>query len=299
MTTLVSPSRSPAHPATAIATASFGADFERCRLLCETIDARVRGFTRHYLLVEHSDVALFRQLEGSNRVVVDELDILPGWLRSFRDPTSLFRRRIWLSTRTLPLRGWHVQQLRRIAIALHAPEEAFVYCDSDVAFVRPFDCGRFWHDGALRLFRRENALVGHPGSEQHEWSAHAGRILGIASPAVSPHDYIATLIGWRRDSAHAMCRRIEEVTGRHWVAGIASRRMFSECMIYGRHAAEVMELEGHVLSSDELCRVYWTGPQMSDADMLHFIDSLAPHQVAVGLQSFIGMDIATIRRLVA
>ncbi|WP_235679330.1 DUF6492 family protein [Aquibium microcysteis] len=287
------------HPPTAIVTASYAPDFERCRLLCETIDARVTGFTRHYILVEHSDVALFRQLEGTHRLVIDERDLLPPWLRSFRDPTSRFRRRIWLSPRTMPLRGWHVQQLRRIAIALNAPEDAFVYCDSDVAFVRPFDCGYFWHDGAVRLFRREDALAGQTGSEQREWSAHAGRILGVAHPEVSPHDYIATLIAWRRDSTEAMCRRIEAITGRHWVAGIASRRMFSECMIYGRHAAEVAALRGHFLSGEELCRVYWTGPRMSEADMRDFLAALAPHQVAVGMQSFIGTDVATIRRLVA
>lgn len=298
MTGSVHPAKEANHPATAIVTASYAPDLERCRLLCDTIDARVTGFTRHYILVEPSDVALFRQLEGTNRVVIDERDLLPGWLRSFRDPTSRFRRRIWLSTRTMPLRGWHVQQLRRIAIALQAPEEAFVYCDSDVAFVRPFDCGLFWREGALRLFRRDDALAGRAGGEQRDWSAHAGRILGIADPAVSPHDYIATLIAWRRDSTRAMCSRIEAVTGRHWVAGIASRRMFSECMIYGRHAAEVAALEGHRLSADELCRVYWTGPRMTETDMRIFIDNLAPHQVAVGMQSFIGTDIETIRRLV-
>ncbi len=299
MTSHPSPSQSPQHPATAIVTASYAPDLERCRLLCETIDARVTGFTRHYLLVEQSDLALFRQLESPNRVVIDERELLPGWLRSFRDPTSGFRRRIWLSARTMPLRGWHVQQLRRIAIASQAPEEAFVYCDSDVAFVRPFDCGRFWHEGELRLFRRENGLDDKPRSEHHDWSAHAARILGIASPEVSPHDYIATLIAWRRDSTIAMCRRIEAVTGRHWVAGIASQRMFSECMIYGRHADEVQSLEGHFLSSEELCRVYWTGPSMSEADMQVFLHSLAPYQVAVGMQSFIGIDVGTIRRLVA
>ena len=297
--TFVSPEKIRPHPATAIVTASYAPDLERCRLLCETIDARVTGFTRHYILVEQDDVELFRQFEGPNRVVVNERDLLPGWLRSFRDPTSGFRRRIWLSSRTMPLRGWHVQQLRRIAIALQAPEEAFVYCDSDVAFVRPFDCGAFWREGELRLFRRENALDGRPAGEQHDWSAHAGRILGIASPEISPHDYIATLIAWRRDSTLAMCDRIEEVTGRHWVAGIASRRMFSECMIYGRHAAEVAGMKGHHLSSEELCRVYWTGPSMSEIDMQAFLDNLAPHQVAVGMQSFIGNDVGTIRRLVA
>ena len=94
--------------------------------------------------------------------MIDERDLLPRWLRSFQDPTSLFRRRIWLSTRTMPLRGWHVQQLRRIGIAMHAQEDGLVYCDSDVVILKDFDCSVFWRDGDLRLFRRENAVPDDP-----------------------------------------------------------------------------------------------------------------------------------------
>ena len=101
----------------AIVTASYAPDFERCRLLCETIDRFVTGAPRHYILVEQRDVALFRQLETRNRMVISERDLLPDWLRPYNDPLSLFSRRIWLSRSTQPLRGWHVQQLRRIAIA--------------------------------------------------------------------------------------------------------------------------------------------------------------------------------------
>ena len=125
-----------------VVTASYAADFERCRLLCETIDRHVTGAAKHYLLVEHRDVTLFRQLESPHRVVIDERDLLPSWLQPHSDPTSRFRRRIWLSLKTPPLRGWHVQQLRRIAIAEHVPEDVLVFCDSDVAFLKPFDCSR-------------------------------------------------------------------------------------------------------------------------------------------------------------
>ena len=126
-------------PTAAVVTASYAPDFERCRLLCETLDRHVSGVARHYILVEHRDVALFRQLENSRRTVVDERDLLPRWLHAFDDPLSLFRRRIWLSLKTMPLRGWHVQQLRRIAIAAHAQEDVLIFCDSDVAFLKPFD----------------------------------------------------------------------------------------------------------------------------------------------------------------
>ena len=84
----------PLTPSAAVVTASYAPDFERCRLLCETMDRHVTGVARHYILVEHRDVALFRQLEGSRRTVVDERDLLPRWLRVFDDPLSLFRRRV-------------------------------------------------------------------------------------------------------------------------------------------------------------------------------------------------------------
>lgn len=282
----------------AIVTASYAPDLERCRLLCETIDRHMTGFSRHYILVEHSDVKLFRQLESSRRVVVDERDLLPSWLHSLKDPTSLFKRRIWLSLRTQPLRGWHVQQLRRIAIAAHTDAEGLIYCDSDVVVLKDFDCATFWKDSAFRLFRRDNALLGSVEGDQKAWSANAGKVLGITPPGHSPHDYIATLIGWHSATVRAMCAQIETATGMSWVEAIGRDRRYSECMIYGRYVDEVIRGQGHFVTQDELCRVYWRGPQLSDDKFREFIDEMAPQQVAIGMQSFIGTDIGRIRRLV-
>lgn len=281
----------------ALVTASYLPDLERCRLLCETIDRHVTGHSHHYLLVASNDVAAFRTLEGPRRTVVDERDLLPGWLRSYPDPLSRFRKRIWLSPRTMPLRGWHVQQLRRIAIAGHVREDGLIFCDSDVAFLRPFDCAMIWHDGDLRLFRRENGLSRPDLDNQRLWATNAGKSLGLT--AAPRHDYIATVIAWRRDAAVAMCRRIEETTGKQWVAAIGSNRHFSECMLYGRYADEVMQGQGHFHESNELCRVYWTGPALSDATFTEFLSSMTPDQVAIGMQSFIGTDIGRIRRMLS
>ena len=280
----------------ALVTASYLPDLERCRLLCETIDKHVSGHSHHYLLVASNDVASFRALEGPRRTVVDERDLLPGWLRSFPDPLSRFRKRIWLSFRTMPLRGWHVQQLRRIAIAGHIGEDGLIFCDSDVAFLRPFDCATIWRDGNLRLFRRENGLSRPDLDDQRLWAANAGKTLGLA--ATPRHDYIATVIAWRRDAAVAMCRHIEETTGKQWVAAIGSNRRFSECMLYGRFVDEVRGREGHVLTDLELCRVHWTGGAMNDAEFEAFIAGMNPRQVAIGMQSFIGTDVDRIRRLI-
>lgn len=281
----------------ALVTASYSADFERCRLLCETVDRFVTGHDHHYLLVAGNDVALFRQLEGSRRTVVDERDILPKWLHDLPDPVSRFRRRIWLSLRTAPLRGWHVQQLRRIAIAPHVGEGALIYCDSDVAFVRPFDCSSMWRGNDVRLFRRDDELTRPQLSNQFVWADNAGKVLGLGAPR--RHDYIATVIAWRREAAISMCRHIEQVSGRHWVAAIGATRQFSECMIYGRYVDEVLKSQGHFHSSGELCRVRWFGGAPSEVEFDEFVAGMSSDQVAIGIQSFSGADPDMTRRLLA
>ena len=283
----------------AIVTASHAADFERCKLLCETIDRHVSGYTRHLILVAGNDVALFRGLEGPNREIVDERDILPSWLHDLPDPFSFFRRHIWLSTRTAPLRGWHVQQLRRIAIAGHAGETALLYCDSDVAFLKPFDCVRLFHGSDLRLFRRDFQLSAPGYEEQIRWSNAAGRVLGLGADVAPEHDYIGTVIAWKSQMVRAMCAHIEAQNDAHWVAAIGRSRQFSECMIYGRYVDDLCGGEGHFHDATDFCRVYWSGPRMGESEIRRFAQSLAPGQVAVGLQSFIGMDVGQIRSILA
>ena len=284
---------------TAIVTASFGPDFERCKLLCETIDRHVVGQSAHYILVESADVPLFKSLETPHRRVIDEKDLLPGWLRPWPDPFYLGKRRIWLSLRTKPLRGWHAQQLRRMAVAEKLTEDAFFYCDSDVAFLRHFDCADLWQGNDLRLFRRDNELKGEVPGDQHIWAENAGQLLGIEPKFVSPHGYVGTLIAWRRDRMLEMCRRIEDVTGRHWVEAIGKSRRFSECTIYGQFAEVVAGLEGHFVDTRDFCEVFWFAPVPTPQEFAARVKALKPEQVAIGVQSFLGADISYVRGLVS
>ena len=72
----------------AVVTASYADDFERCRLLCDSMDALVENATDHFILVDKDDFQLFSQLDGARRHVVNELDILPRWLHSMRQGFS-------------------------------------------------------------------------------------------------------------------------------------------------------------------------------------------------------------------
>ena len=286
--------------ATAIVTSSYRGDFERCRLLCESIDARVTGHTRHLILVEAADLPLFRQLAGPRREILSERDLLPLWLRPFPDPLSFGRRRVWLSPKGPPLRGWHVQQLRRLAIAAAMPETVMVSCDSDVVFVKPFDVADFQRNGAVEFYRIPHAmetvlpeLVDH----HRAWSRRAGTLLGIKAPAETDPGYIATVIAWRTDTVREMMARIAEVTGRPALTSLAASRLLSECTIYGRFVDEVERKPlRHFASERRLCRTYWSGDAMSGAELRSFADAMGPEQVAVGIQSFTGTDPALIRQ---
>ncbi|MBV2144301.1 hypothetical protein KUG47_12435 [Falsochrobactrum sp. TDYN1] len=283
---------------TAIVTASYNQDFERCKLLCETIDEHVSGFTNHYILVEPRDVALFRQLAGPRRIIVDERELLPSWLHVFPDPTTWGRRRIWLSLKTKPLRGWHVQQLRRIAIARYAQDDAFFYVDSDVAFVRPYNCNSLWQEDRLRLLVRPGALANPQWPEHLGWSANTTKLLGVETSSNTLNDYIGTLIGWRRDTILSMCDLIEQKNGMHWAAALGKMRRFSECMLYGRYVDDVLNGTGHFHDTTDLCRVQWFAPPPTEDEFRTFIAELAPQQVAIGIQSFLDISVDDIRRII-
>ncbi|PYE90340.1 DUF6492 family protein [Phyllobacterium leguminum] len=283
---------------TAIVTASYARDFERCRLLCESIDRFVTGAEKHYLLVAGHDVALFRRLAGHTREVIDERDLLPSWLHNIPDPTAFFRRRVWLSTHTPPLHGWHVQQLRRIAIAEKVQETAFLYCDSDVAFLKPFALSSLWRGEALRLYRRDGALPLDSGLGHEKWHANAGFALALPPQLSAPHEYISNMVHWRRDAVTSMIGHIEQSHGRHWVEAIAARRHFSECLLYGRYIDEALGGRGHFHDDVPLCRTYWFAPAPTDEEFRAFVADMAPEQVAVAVQSFIGVDTDHIRRLI-
>jgi hypothetical protein len=285
---------------TAVITASYAKDFERCRLLCDSLDQHLKGDWTHYILVERGDVGQFAALSGTRRHIIDEREILPGWLRPFPDPFNLGRRRVWLSPFTPPLRGWHVQQLRRMAMGRMLSEETMFSADSDVVLMRDFDPAALWRDSRLRLFRRDFAITADMQGHV-KWSRSSNRLLsGQPDPDPPHHDYINTLIGWRTDTLKALLDHVEEKHGVGWVRAVAGNRAISECTIYGCYTDTVLGGAGHFHSSEALCHVMWNRQPDPAAkqDLSSFIDTMEAHHIGIGIQSFIGYELADIRRLV-
>ena len=195
-----------------------------------------------------------------------------------------------------------MQQLRRISIAFHIQQDGLLYCDSDMLFIKPFDPRDLWVDGALRLYRKHNGINDQlpDGGRLHKlWTEHAAHLNGLPDPDFPADDYINNLVSWRREDVMAMCSHIENVSSRHWIAAIASKRTFSECQIYGAYVDHVKDNSGHWSELGGLCETYWAGGGLTRKSLDTFIDQMSPHQVAIGIQSFTGTDPDLLRELIA
>lgn len=64
----------------ALLTPTHRADIERFDLLCESIDRRVSGYDRHYVIVNDEDMSLFGRYGTERRVVQPASKFLPAWL---------------------------------------------------------------------------------------------------------------------------------------------------------------------------------------------------------------------------
>ncbi|OLP55109.1 hypothetical protein BJF92_17080 [Rhizobium rhizosphaerae] len=285
---------------TALMTASYAPDFERCALLCESLDSHMKGDWHHYLLVDTPDVGRFRTLEGARRSVIDQRALLPWWLRAVPDPTKP-KRKLWLRPFGKPLRGWHVQQIMKIAFAATAREAAVIAIDSDVILVRDFDPARLWRDGACRLYRLPDEIDPSIRSDHVAWLGHSDRLLGIGPYRLPAAGFIDSMVSWRCDTVRAMIAHIERLHGMSWQRALTHSRAFSEYIVYGRFAEEVLKGEGHWMTDEPFCHVAWfkdsyeTGPD----GLRKLVAGMGPNQIGIGVQSFIGYEMNDIRRVVS
>lgn len=276
-----------------IVTTSHPPDFERCRLLCQSIDRHVEGEYRHRIVIDRQDLPLFRTLEGGRRELVVKEDVLPWWVRPTPFRFGPFSRRSWLSLRSRPLSGWLMQQVAKLQVAAVATTDLVVLVDSDVCFVRRFTAAHA-RDGQRVLLHRVPDAIADDSGDHAVWCRTAARLLKIplSFPAA---DYIAQLITWRSGNVRALCDRIAVTTGRHWIAAIADARRFSEYIAYGMFVDSLGDRGGHAPAERSLCHSYWEYRPLTVESCRSFLGGLADNQVAVGIQSISGTPIEVIK----
>ena len=278
-----------------IITPSFKPDFDRCRLLVQSMDKFAQSPIHHYIIVDQRDYQLFRQFEGSSRTILTVESILPWWIRKV--PRL---KNGWVSLKTLPIRNWLVQQIVKLEIANWIEEDILIFVDSDVFFIRPFDHYQFVKEEKLRLFREavpksqwksETAIKG-------KWFSTAHKLLDLpAFVDFSNQDFITNYVGnfitWKRDNVLQLQRYLEQVAHKSWIESIAGCWHFSEYTLYGVFVEQILqERSGHYLDPQKVSLDYWGTKILSPEELQNMFLDIPPEYFAAMISSKSNMSVA-------
>lgn len=281
-------------PSISLITPSHRGDLESCRLLCDSIDRYVTGYDVHYIVIGDEDAEAFVGFEGERRRVIVSSSLLPP-LWSL--PKWRGRRYFWAPHLRLPIYGWHLQQMRKIAMTLAQPSERVMCIDSDNCFCRSLDLSVIASAPKLAHYVAPGD-VNRSRPHHVRWWQNAYRLLGLNAPTLPGDDFISQMVLWERRTVASVAKRIEAASGLAWWHALARVRHFSEYLIYGVAVANEPELaERHERVAQSQCLTYWQGPALDAAGLVAFMDGLKPGQTTIAIQSHTRTPIEVIRKV--
>ncbi|MEM9120860.1 MAG: DUF6492 family protein [Cyanobacteria bacterium P01_F01_bin.56] len=266
----------------AMITPSFAGDYEQFALLAHTVERHIPETVTHYVLVPRDDYAKFRRFQSKRTRVLIEDEFLPAWAQGL-----LTVNRYRITTRTLPIRGWILQQMLKLSAPAFAPEDVYLYVDSDVAFLREFrPTEEFVRDGKVRLFceRCDGSWPLPIVQEGQRWRQISCNLLGVQEEAEPQARYIGNIIAWRRDVLMSLQTHLSRGIGRSWQERIARCSTFSEYTLYGVYVENVLGYEsaGHYQDSKIYTLDSWQPEEQSVDDLIRLRNTeLAPHHVGI------------------
>jgi hypothetical protein len=274
-------------------TPSYAPDFERCRLLCESVAQFVYPQIPHYIIVDKKDLKLFSQLQNPYTHILTKESILPWWI--WRIP---FLKNSWFSLKTPPIRGWLIQQLIKIGIAYHVTEDILIFVDSDVAFIRYFEVESIIHGNQVRMFSDPESIFDYMETHR-KWYDTAAQLVGTDPIPFPGTDYIVQLAMWRRENVLKLCNHIEKISGKSWIETLGSVWNLSEYVLYGVFIESILKEEsGHYYDPQDLCHPYWGEDPLSDSELQEFFDKISPHHVAIMISAKAGMSVTKYQELI-
>ncbi|MGB0696979.1 MAG: DUF6492 family protein [Rhodospirillaceae bacterium] len=272
----------------AMVTPSFVGDLPLFSRLHESFSRFAGPECEHLVVVPRSDKAAFKPFAGPRTRILAMEELfpvpflkLPGWMTPLRSG-----REMYVSWRTIPVRGWIMQQMVKIGAALLTDRDTLLYCDSDVMLVRPLTANSLGApDGRLRLFR-EKDVTGHLPSHQR-WYEAIETLLDVPKASFYGDNYVQDLITWHRPHALALMERLEQTSGRPWWISLANTLHFSEYMLYGIFCEHVLGESGCVQTPDDrkLVLTSWDFDLGSPIGQEAFATGLEAHHIGVTVQS--------------
>ncbi|ATQ68357.1 DUF6492 family protein [Methylosinus trichosporium] len=279
----------------ALITPTYRGDLDQFELLCESVDLRLSGYERHYVIVNDDDMPLFAKFSVGRRIVLPCSRFLPRWLRLV--PPFLLRngRRVWWSFRSPPVHGWHVQQIIKIAAALQFPQDRFCLVDSDNVIIRNFDIGAYAGGARAPLYVARGAIEADAPLHA-KWTANCDRLLGQEPTAFPADDYIGNLIVWDKNALGDMTRAIEAATGVDWFLALCRTRSFSEYLLYGHFVRNSpTHRAAHDLVTRSLAVAYWDAEPLDRERLTALVARASSSKIALCVESFSHTPIEAIR----
>lgn len=272
-------------------TPSYAPDFERCKLLCESIEMFVSHYKKHIIIVDRCDLNLFKSLENTKTEIICKEDILPHWLKKIP-----FSKKWWFNAKGLPVRGWILQQIVKLSVHEFVDADAYIFADSDVAFIRPFNAQSVVKNDQVRLCNPDRKKQDYTDKRKQSWHIKATQLLGIHNPIELNHDYISQLVCWRRDTLAQLTSTIENqsqaVIKKSWKEILCNTWDFSEYILYGIYAEHVLkENSGHYMDNEELCYCSWHEEINNQEDLKNYLNHIPKQFNSVLIQSNLALSV--------
>ncbi|MFK5892171.1 MAG: DUF6492 family protein [Pseudomonadota bacterium] len=284
-----------------IITPSYKPDYQRCKLLCKSIDLFVSNYKKHIIIVDRSDYALFKTLENNKTEIICKEDILPSWL--IKIP---FTTKWWLNLKGLPVRGWILQQIVKLSVHEFVDADIYLFADSDVSFIRPFDLNNVINNNLIRLCSMPRKKADYVDRRKQRWHLSAAKMLGVNDTELLTRDYITQLVFWRRDTLIKLTRYLETKSletksieiksletkrNKNWKEYLANTLDFSEYTLYGIFSEHVLaEASGHYREPEELCYCSWHQNIHNATELKHYLSNIPKKFYAVLIQSNLGIS---------
>jgi hypothetical protein len=273
----------------AIITPTFSRDLPLLELSVESVDRHCSADIHHYIVVSRQEERLFRHLKGSRRSVLITEEIASRPIRLL--PMLVRGQQLWWSEWRRFVRGWIMQQAIKISAPDITDADVFLFLDTDVFFIRPFNVSDVVKDGRVRLL----VSPGMGDLETHRpWHRTAAKLLGLPTRDYFGADFIGHAVTWRRDICLEMRERISSVAGARWFSAITREQHISEYILYGIFVQELLGSSDlrHAPTSEELCLSAWV-----QSTTEHLVERLRPHHLAVNLQSNLHLPMPEVRNL--
>jgi hypothetical protein len=279
----------------ALVTPSYRNDVELFADLHHSVMRFTDESVMHYVIVPKADVELFSSFAGPRCILVPEESLYPRHYKPIRGVDNFMRllprvpahariAAINTKDRFRPIRGWMMQQVLKLELCHRLSADMILLVDSDVELVRPITEASFCLDGRARLYRRPGAIDSR--LPQHvEWIKVSRLLLGLPSAQFPAPDYVSSLCVWEPRLVRAMVARVEKVTGMHWMDAIVRQRTFSEWILYGVFAEEIMNYGEAALTDSSLCHSYWGTIPLTIENAAAFGSCMGRDDVAVLIQS--------------